>query len=270
MIPAQHQLIAWCEHKIEEVASEGRELRESYEHARKQKWKTATLKRHADLADKRVVFYQKMLEALKHGYIVVPNFPVEIFAIRTNRSEPNPDDDISSWARSTQFIQFPEKLPQGEGDYKNPFPIIYSEKIKEENSTGQEVVKFHSWPTEWNTFEFPLNMAKPKIMEATTRAMALKLFDDLGVFPGVRTKADPVIIGRLIDPRTMYMRTPRCVSFMIAWHLDTKVLYMGYHTIKTALQRVDDMKKEDKWPAGMQAIESAPGDGDWTDATAIR
>jgi hypothetical protein len=23
---------------------------------------------------------------------------------------------------------------------------------------------------------------------------------------------------------------------------------MGYHTIKTALQRVDDMKKEDKWP----------------------
>lgn len=65
-------------------------------------------------------------------------------------------------------------------------------------------------------------MSKPKIMEATTRAMALKIFDDFGILPEER-KQDPLIIARIRDPRsTAYNH--RFVSFIIAWNLNTSTL----------------------------------------------
>jgi len=65
-------------------------------------------------------------------------------------------------------------------------------------------------------------MAKPRIMEATSRAMALKIFDDFGILPAQR-KGDPMIIARIIDPRSRSY-SDKHVSFLITWHLDTRTL----------------------------------------------
>jgi hypothetical protein len=54
-------------------------------------------------------------------------------------------------------------------------------------------------------------------MQATSRAMALEIFDEIGVFPPTK-KEDPVIIGRV---NLNHKGMKRTVSFMIAWHLNT-------------------------------------------------
>lgn len=80
-----------------------------------------------------------------------------------------------------------------------------------------------SYPTEWDQFEFPINMAKPKIMSVTQTTLALKVFDRIGVMPSVRRKKeDPVIIGQIIHKRGP--ASTQIVSFMIAWHLNTNML----------------------------------------------
>jgi hypothetical protein len=225
MTLAQNSLIAWCKNKIAELQAQTAELTEALNHAKKQKWKTATLLKHANLSARRVIYYDKMLAALEHGFIIVPNFPVTIFAIRTTKKGPKNDEEVSTYQTGTRFFQASEQLPEGEGDYKNPFPIVHQSVSTENNPhTGQPIQKYRSWPEEWDEFEFPLNMAKPKVMEATTRAMALKLFDDFGILPGPKSKADPIIVGRLIDPRNPSRFSPSCVSFMVAWHLDTRTL----------------------------------------------
>ncbi len=227
MAQSQVALIMWCERKIALMRAEAKELRDSYKIALERKWAHSTLKRHADLADKRVTFYEKMLTALQHGYIIVPSFPVEVFAMRSTRDKPlRLAAFAGKWDSSTKE-QHATARPAGEGEYKNPFPTIFYRDYSKDMLTQEQIaagnVKREYYAEAWKDMEFPMNMAKPNIMEATDRAMALKLFDDLGVLPGTRRNVDPIIVGRLLDPRsTKYNR--RFVSFIIAWHLDTATL----------------------------------------------
>lgn len=223
MTQCQDALTHWCELKIESMQAETKELMEAYTHAKERKWKTGTLKKHADLAASRVTFYEKMLGALRNGYVIVPNFPVSVFAIRTDEERPKVMD--YNWVRvgntmPTQEQEAPQ-LEAGEGEYKNPFPHVFSGWSTHKDSNGVE----YSRPAVggWQEMNFPVTMAKPEIMRAADRTMALKLFDDLGILPAQtaatrRAKGDPIIVGRLHDPRG------RIVTFMIAWHLDTRVL----------------------------------------------
>lgn len=221
MAGAQRTLIAWCESKIKSVMREAEELWENFKIAKTNKWKTSTLERHAKLADKRVGFYGKLKAALEAGFYIVPNFPVDVFTIRTEAKSPKAMVTFSHWDRHKQDAQI---LQAGEGEYKNPFPAVF-ERPKEATEQGKVVIKNEYYAKEFEDMEFPVNMAKPQIMLATERAMALKIFDDLGVLPSSRRNQDPVIVGRIFDPRsTGYRRTQRHVSFIIAWHLDTKTL----------------------------------------------
>lgn len=222
MTQSQNALIAWTLRKIELVKQEGAELRAAHDEAKRHKWKTSTLKKHADLADKRVVFYEKLKMALEHGYIIVPAFPVSMFAVRSKREDPLPMAAFSTYGRS-DHIQHATALPSGVGEYQNPFPVVY-ERERTEHGTGKKL-GVDSWADSWAELEFPASMAKPHIMKATSRAMALKIFDDFGILGGARERsADPIIVGRIKDPRSTSKFSPRMVYFMIAWHLDTETL----------------------------------------------
>lgn len=223
MACCQDALVKWCRAKLQTVQDEAKELSDAFVHAKLKKWKSEPLRKHAKLAARRVVFYAKMLTALEHGYVIVPNFPVEMFAMRTEEGT-----NVRGYARIRAgwniplFQQESPALPHGEGEYKNPFPHVgQSEPFKVTPSDSYDYVR--AQPTGWDELEFPLVMAKPEIMEATDRAMALKIFDEIGILPAetksqTRAKGDPIIVGRLLDPRG------RVVSFMIAWHLDTRSL----------------------------------------------
>jgi len=219
MKQANSALILWCERKITEMKADASELLEAFKQAVEKKWKSSTLKRHSELALKRVTFYEKMKSALENGFYIVPNFPVTCFAIRTEKGKPFAMMDTQRWGNKEQHCQ---ALPEGEGTYQNPFPVIMQRDVTDEEQKAQGKKVFEYFADAWKELEFPIQMSKPHIMDITSRAMGLKLFDDFGVLPG-RTKTDPIVVGRILDPRSnRYNR--RFVTFIIAWHLDTSVL----------------------------------------------
>jgi hypothetical protein len=224
MLHANAALIQWCSGKIAAVTAEASELRQAYEHAKERKWKSETLRKHASLAERRVIFFEKMKLALEQGFYVVPNFPVEVFAIRTTKDSPAMlmTTEITSWKPNHSKTQFAQALPTGDGEYKNPFPLVETYETGRKSDKGTP--EWKSYAEEWADIEFPLTMAKPQIMQAASRAMTLKLFDEIGILQD-RKSGDPLIIGRIIDPRptgSQFFR--KHLSFIIAWHLDTKTL----------------------------------------------
>jgi hypothetical protein len=214
MVQSQHDLIEGCEKKITVSQDEVRELWDAYSRAKKMKWKDAPLRNLWRNASKRLVYYEKVKAALGAGYYIVPNFDVRFFAIRTNKNTPKDQWTVFSW-NAAEHKKEAQELPIGEGEYQNPFPVVYEKSVGEGDSK-----KKYSRAERWDQMEFPIMMAKPDVMEATSRAMALKIFDRIGVFPNFR-KEDPVIIGQVFR-KVGY--TTKIVSFMIAWHLDTRMI----------------------------------------------
>lgn len=223
----QSAMIAWCQSKIAAMRSERDELKETHDRLVKHKWKSDKVKRLWHVATHRTDFYERLLTALQHGYQIVPSFPVTAFAIRTDKSRPL-RMYTNSWLDS--HTQEAPILHAGEGEYKNPFPKVRQMTISEATPTKGQTVAY--WAEEWKDLEFPLAMAKPRIIEATTRAMALKIFDDLAILPGFEPskgtrppKGDPIIVARLQDPRKPGpYNPPRYITFIVAWHLNTKEL----------------------------------------------
>lgn len=223
MQQAQVALIDWCERKIATLKHDATELAQNVEIAVKNKWKSSTLKRHAEMASKRVTFYEKIKAALEAGYCIVPPFPVTVFAIRTNRDKPLRKLYVGTWEHGGNHSQCAQLLPAGEGDYKDPTPFVQTLKDHDKDSSGKITKTTHTvWASGFDEVDFPINMAKPNIMEATSRAMALKVFDELGVLPDPHPKKDPLIVGRIIDPRRAAGFRRKAISFIIAWHLNTR------------------------------------------------
>lgn len=218
MVQCQSALIDWCAAKIRGIRGDITELAASVEQATKNKWAVSTLRAQLRKAQQQIVYYGKVMSALKRGYCIVPNFPITAFAIRTTKAGPSGAAQDYKWAN---FEQAPQQLPEGEGDYKNPFPVIYQHEV-DAVKDGKPTKKTEYFPEEWRAVEFPVSMAKPQIMEAAGIAMKLNLFDALGICPPTR-RADPMIIGQIID-RSRGKYAVRTTSFLIAWHLDTRVL----------------------------------------------
>lgn len=217
MVQCQNAIIVWCKAKVAELRQQTEELTQAFQHAVKRKWKSDTLKRHAAIAAKRQSFYERMLVALEHGYQIVPSFPVTAFAVRTDRKKPL---RMMTTMAHRQHEQEAESLPAGEGEYKNPFPMVYQRTIQAATQTTHAIIQYFA--EAWRDLEFPISMAKPRIIEAVERAMALKIFDDFGILPAdSRPKGDPLIIARLKDPRQSGYSNPRYVCFIVAWHLNT-------------------------------------------------
>lgn len=210
---AQANLIDWCSGKINSLKVEVKELSDSIFHASTMKWAITPLKRQQTKVEKRILFFKKIQSALNAGYVIVPNFPVQLFAIRTNKNSPLQMFSSSYWDDKAQSAM---ELAIGQGEYKNPFPLVERERKERDNKTISSSFAF-----DWDELEFPITMIKPEIIEATNKAMALEIFDQFGVLPSTRNE-DPIIVGQIINKRSNYRN--KIVSFMIAWHFDTNVL----------------------------------------------
>ena len=225
MAQAGDDLIAWCGRKIDSMKHEAAELAENLAIAIKNKWKTDTLRKHAALATRRVTFYEKIKAALEAGYCIVPNFPIDLFAIRTDRKNPKAKWHFGTYQESAWHFKQPSgMLPIGEGGYVSSDPLVKTVVHTETRPDGSVKKSYSEQATDFDEVTFPLRMARPKIMEATSRAMALKIFDQFGLFaPGT---GDPIITGEIVDPRNT-SRNPtytRRVTFIVAWHLNVRDL----------------------------------------------
>lgn len=216
MAHCQSVMIEWAAQKIFACEADELELKTAYEHAVNHKWKSCVLQRHWKKAEGRTEFYRKFKAALEAGYVIVPNFPVTVFLIRTDHKRPFRMLTNGDW--SYDLRQKSNVLPAGEGDYKNPLPDVFRRRISASTDKNPQATTVQQWAEKWKDIDFPINMAKPQLMEATTRAMALNIFDEFGVLPSPYKKEDPMIVGRILR------KDGHAISFMIVWYLNTRDL----------------------------------------------
>lgn len=216
---AQASVGDWCRLKIVELGRELREQRENLRQAKAMKWKHSGWLNAAAKTKKRMIYYAKLKAALAAGYLIVPNFDVDVIAVRVKSRDPNEKIDITRTK--------PELLPQQQGRYVDDVLVGHNEERTYKDSQGKDrtVTDFH--PTHYGeTLDFPASLVKPVVLAATQRAMALRIFDRVGIVRKSR-RSDPIVVGQIINPSTHHYSlrdNPTCVTFFIAWWLDTRDL----------------------------------------------
>jgi hypothetical protein len=226
MAAAQEDLGAWLTAKVAAIDQEVSELKAATEAAIHNGWQYQTLAGQLSKARQQHVYYAKMLQAVKAGYCIIPNFPIDVFAIRVTREKPSARAASTNWANSDpgRMIadETPDIRPAGEGRYESPSQTVKRWSAPPtKDAQGKEIVTRWAKPVNFGDISFPLIAAQSVVMNSTQQAMALQLFDAIGICPESRPKGDPMIIGQI---RLSKARGAKMASFIIAWHLDVRTL----------------------------------------------
>lgn len=228
MMEAQTQSVGWAFNKLNEIREELAEAEMNLEVAKTRKWKITGWQNVVRRIKKRVEYYEKIHAALSAGYVIVPNFPIDVFAIRTRRNHPvkHYNMSTSSWGDQVDRTQKSEVLALGEGEHVDSIPIVRANVSTEASGNKQ----YQWYADEFKDVDFPIKTVKPTILEETDKALLLKIFDEVGCNPGrpgwnpgsgLNRKADPMVIGRIIY-KTGSWSEDKSVSFLITWWLDFK------------------------------------------------
>lgn len=226
MAQAQGDLKAWLVAKVASVDLEVAELKASTEQAIQNNWSSKTLASQLSKARANHVYYSKMLQAVNAGFCIIPNFPIDVFAIRVTRSKPSAHAASTEWVNSdpSRMIadEIPDIRPAGEGRYESPSQTVrrWSDPPRKKDQ-GKDVITRWAKPVDFGDISFPMIAAHAVVMDSTQQAMALQLFDAIGVCPPSLPKGDPMIIGQI---RLSKSRGGKMASFIIAWHLDLRTL----------------------------------------------
>lgn len=217
MPEVQANLIGWLDKRVADHQDDLDNIKTNLDIAKKNKWRQEGLKRAVKMAEKLMTYYEKVRAAVKEGCVIMPPFPgMEVFAIRTNRK--GPVKNTGTWHHE----QSGGVLPQGKGEYRSADPEVYEHQVEYEGRDGKTLTKRETWAENYRDVAFPVALVKPQIMEATSRAMAMKLFDEIGILPvdGRRRGNDPIIMAKINDPRP----SKDGIYFFLAWWLDPETI----------------------------------------------
>lgn len=218
---AHTQMLEWVKFKLEAVDIEIREEGAALDVAVRSGWKARVHERHLTELNRRKVFYMKIQEAINAGYVIVPNFELDVFAVRTDAQTPRGGVASGEYNR---FPQGPKLLPSGEGRYVDLHPFVRTQRISVPSDKGGTKEVVSQWPTGFDEVQFPIALAKPVLMEQVSEAMKKRLFDEIGVatdsWSGRTGRPDPIIVGRLRNPR----KSAPAISFFIGWYFDASRL----------------------------------------------
>jgi hypothetical protein len=220
---SQKSLILWVARKLQAEKELEADTKEQFEIALRNKWKKEPWKRRLTACGERLVFYRKIKAALEAGYYIVPPFPMDVFAVRTNKDNP-------PWQHSRIQNKVTERammLPEGDGEYVNVHPSLQEHTVYKTDPLTH-ITDYNKIDYKWFSagrhaqVDFPFKLVKPIVMQETAKAMALKIFDQLGVLPAVPTQGqvvqrDPMICGQILGRKHV-------ITFFIAWWLDTKAI----------------------------------------------
>jgi hypothetical protein len=215
MANAQQGLIAWMDGKLTSLRTELSETEENLATAKRLKHRTDGWKRQVLTARKRVTYYEKARMALEAGYCIVPDFPVQVIAVRTTRDNP-PGRYVEGGGHRVPDIKC-EQLPAGEGDYVGPQPYTSTSQRKTDDGRTQS----QSYAIALREVDFPFKIVKPQILKGLEEALKQRLFDEIGILPSHRRNVDPILVGR-IKRREGYNEST--MTFLIAWWIDTRSL----------------------------------------------
>ena len=118
---AQQQMIGWATNRIARAREELKDLETNHIHAQENGWAEGPWKRRINRVQKTITYYQKVKAALEEGYCIIPNFPIDIFAVKTKRKKPIKKADSTTWRGGPNLPDVrPDQSPVGEGEYVSP------------------------------------------------------------------------------------------------------------------------------------------------------
>ena len=228
MLEAQTQSVGWAWQKLQHTKAMLIEAETNLAEAKKNGWKMSGWQKTRRRELKRLQYYEKVHAALSAGLVIIPNFPIDVFAIRTNRRYPVHQyaTNDREWGDGVNRTQRGDDLPIGEGQYFDSEPVV----LRKQLTDGEGKKLYKRWADSYNPVDFPIKAVKPAILEETSKALLLKIFDEVGCTPGrpgfnpgtgLRRKGDPMVVGRIIY-KTDGWSENRTVSFLITWWLDFK------------------------------------------------
>lgn len=213
MQEAQTTTLQWADERIAEAQADVAEAAAMHDELTRMGLRGEQANAISNKARKRLSFYEKVKAALAAGYYIIPPFPVQLFAVRTDRVSPPDERGQRTWEKGMN----PPALPIGKGDYVDPRPDrVLVDTIQEPNFSGQgthAVRVYENGP--WKDALIPVKALRPQLIVATGEALKLRIFDALGIAPAYRS-ADPIIVGHI--KHWQASREP--LTFFVAWWLD--------------------------------------------------
>jgi len=222
---AQKKLCDWASHKVETSLAELTEANESLEQAKKSRWRQTGFVTNVRYARERYNYYLKVRAALEAGYVIVPNFDLDIFAIRTTKFRPKAESTSRRYGMPdpSEFENKTDRSVLGEGEYVDPWPELTHTVKKIDDGEGKSHTENMAVAKDWRDVDFPYKLAKPQILTDTSTAMARMIFDQIGVSPNRRARnQDPMVIGQIVYKGKGYQE--KAVSFLITWWVDNQDL----------------------------------------------
>lgn len=218
---AQQKLCDWAAGQVEKSLAELREMEDSLAQARKSKWRTTGFVTNLRYARERFNYYTKVKAALDAGYVIVPNFDLDIFAIRTTKFKPKNEETSGRWGKphSMEFENHSDRPQLGDGEYRDPWPELTHTVETITGKDGTTHKENQAVSKDWRDVDFPYKLAKPQILTDTSKAMACMIFDKIGVTPHRRVRnQDPMIVGQITCKGRPSQE--KDISFLITWWVD--------------------------------------------------
>jgi hypothetical protein len=216
MQEAQQTTAQWVLQKIRNAHQELAEVAKTRSALEKIEADTKSVDRLAKLAVRRITFYEKIKAALERGYVIIPPFAVQAFAIRVpENSSPKIDRSRASWNADEST----RRLPAGEGRWVHPrakreHVETVTEQVPSDTSKTREIAIYEN-DSDWLKVDIPIMAQKPEIIDAVRGAMEARIFDALGIAPAYRD-ADPIIVGQIKHWRDR----ANPLTFFVAWWMN--------------------------------------------------
>lgn len=217
MANAQGHLVDWFAKKVEACRAELAEAEENLAKAQASKWRTKGWIRRVLLSKQAVAYYEKAKAAVEEGYFLVPDFPVEVIAIRTTARGPQRYSAESTWPHPAIKDQNTNSPDLGEGKYVAPEALVRSSTYDKSRQDGKIEKRHVTEAVDFQPPDFPYKIVKPRILDDTSRAMALKIFDEICVVSKPKRAPDPIVVGRIT--RRIGAQEKK-LSFLISWWID--------------------------------------------------
>lgn len=215
MPAVQKQLTDWLKRKLDALATDITMFEENIRVAEQGNMKTGAWKSVMARTRRLYNYYEKLKVAVANGYVIIPDLQATTIAVRVDRATPAQSETASEWRARDAKPQ--PSLPAGMGRYVDDEMFSESRTVPAKNYQGEPTTKELYTPTAFDEeIDFPMLIVKPIVLEATQKAMALAVFDKIGVV-GARRK-DPLVIGEILGPNGKKQ------VFFIAWWLDPATL----------------------------------------------
>jgi hypothetical protein len=226
LLSAQTALIADVEAKREAAIEEARAAHDMELSAISANLSVAAAKRIHRRATARVGYLTKVGQALQAGYVMMPDMPGDIVAVRVNRNSPA-SSRLSDWSHFVQDERC-QNLTAGIGKYVSPRQTVEKVRVSDKVLSDGRTTPQYKWRAVAlrNPDGLDRRFLRPEVMSRLSAAMTMKLFDEIvTVRPQsraalrARRSRDPIALGRIVDDAN-----GNVTAFLVAWFMDKRYI----------------------------------------------